>query len=352
MGKQPYSRKKRGSILLFALWSLLLLTTFAVTLGVIVRQKITLVVRLEERNRLHLIAQSGVKKAVVVLNTIFQVNDTPDFVTTKQKRHNNEDQFGNILLGEGSIEIAYEDSHKGASPEKHYGIIDEGSKINANTADIATVKSLIKNVLHWKEEAVDSLALAIADWRGFHESEMTGFNSDKYYENLEDPYAAKDSAFEVIDELLLVKGMNGEILDQLRPYLTIYGDGRVNINTAPAAVLVSLGLSDDLVKKILAVRQGPDGIEATGDDHVFQNIYNLQSELETSLTLTNENVSEINALVKSQKLIAFSRYYLVQSRARLNKPGPQNTVRCVYDTQNHRIEYWREFYEVVKEVVN
>ena len=54
-----------------------------------------------------------------------------------------------------------------------------------------------------------------------------------------------------LDEILLVKGMNKEIYDKLINFVTIYGDGAVNINTASKEVLEALGLADSLVDKIL-----------------------------------------------------------------------------------------------------
>jgi len=59
--------QRQGSTLILAMWTLLLLTTFAVQLGVIVRQKITLVHRLDNRDNRTRIAQAGVKYAITQL---------------------------------------------------------------------------------------------------------------------------------------------------------------------------------------------------------------------------------------------------------------------------------------------
>ena len=68
----------------------------------------------------------------------------------------------------------------------------------------------------------------------------------------------KNGPLDSLEELLLIKGISEELFygtkekPGISAYLTIYGDGRVNINTAPRLVLKSLsaGLSDDQVTRI------------------------------------------------------------------------------------------------------
>ena len=61
------SEDDRGSILIFTLFVLCLLTVFCVQLGYGVRQKLTLVSRLETRQRLRLAADAGIKIGIAVV---------------------------------------------------------------------------------------------------------------------------------------------------------------------------------------------------------------------------------------------------------------------------------------------
>jgi general secretion pathway protein K len=75
-----------------------------------------------------------------------------------------------------------------------------------------------------------------------------------YYRDLVEPYRCKNAPFETLRELLLVKGMtetvfygqagdetqNIEPVEGIQKYLTIYGDGKVNINEASPMVIQSL----------------------------------------------------------------------------------------------------------------
>lgn len=118
-----------------------------------------------------------------------------------------------------------------------------------------------------------SLAPAIIDWSDpdeqvtvlpFISRENIGAESD-YYKTAPTPCKCKNQPFETLEELSLVRGMTAEILhgktfkndkpfqndgpfqndeqnstDALSDYLTVCGDGKIDINCAPALVIQSL----------------------------------------------------------------------------------------------------------------
>jgi len=104
------------------------------------------------------------------------------------------------------------------------------------------------------------LVPAIIDWVDtddevtilpFVKGENAGVESD-YYQSLERPYRCKNGPFELLGELTLVKGMSREIFHGapgtgktgrtagMKEFLTVYGDGRLNINEASVSVLQTL----------------------------------------------------------------------------------------------------------------
>ena len=56
---------------------------------------------------------------------------------------------------------------------------------------------------------------------------------------------SKSGDLDSIDELLLVPGIDATIYERLQPYVTIYGNGSININGADIPVLMSLSASMD-----------------------------------------------------------------------------------------------------------
>lgn len=169
---------------------------------------------------------------------------------------------------------------------------DESGKINVNafkTSEDEIVRHRVDQILklidllnyQYREQSPVSYSLipAIIDWIDYDDevtylpfikSENEGAESN-YYMDLIDPYKCKNAPFETLNELLLVKGMtpvifhgragdktqNIEPVDGIRQYLTIYGDGKININEASPMVILSLSekMSPDLAKSIVEQRR-------------------------------------------------------------------------------------------------
>ena len=204
---------------------------------------------------------------------------------------------------------------------------------------------LIYRVTRLSKEKSEDLARAIINWREFGESELTGFFSEDFYKNLEFPYEPKNQAFELIDELLLVKGMDEPLLNQLQPYLTVYGDGRLNINTASRPALMSVGLDGKLVDKILAMRRGPDLTESTLDDNIYHSVEQLINDISQLNEIFDSKESrQLGGILSKGNIKANSDYYTIVSYGHIMPSGTQGSATCIYDTDQKKIVYWREDY--------
>ena len=97
------------------------------------------------------------------------------------------------------------------------------------------------------ERKAGDIADAIKDWIDA-DSDITapGGAETSYYATLNPPYAAKNLPLDCIEELLMIKGITKELFTGtkerpgLSQFVTIYGDGFININTAPKLVLRAL----------------------------------------------------------------------------------------------------------------
>ncbi len=154
-------------------------------------------------------------------------------------------------------------------------LVQESGKININSLDTSDsrqrricAEQLLRlidllNARYGENPPISySIVPAMIDWvdtdddvtiLSFVNGENTGAESD-YYRSLEYPYPCKNAPFEDLNELLLVKGMTNEIFygrlgsdnAQIKPadgigqFLTVYGDGKININEASLAVIRSL----------------------------------------------------------------------------------------------------------------
>ena len=328
----------RGSILIIAIWSLCFLSTFTVILGYQVRQKISLVRRLEERERLSLIADAAVKKAISKLKE----EEKKSYVCPNDAISNNTAEFKEISINAGTFSIFYDCPDKPyGCLETRYGLTDEESKLNINKADSASLERFLKSGLGLNEIEAQELAASIVDWRDGDSalSIPLGSAEDSYYRNLQYPYEAKDADFEVIDELLLVKGVSVEIFSKMRRYVTIYGDGKININTTSRVILLSTGLSEDIADKVILFRLGEDGIMGSSDDNIFEAPSNIVPKISQHLRLSDSEIARISTITE-RYFTTGSDYFMARCIAKLNNSKQSEEVIAVVDRAGS-ILYWR-----------
>lgn len=329
-----------GAVLVFALWVLTFLTVIAVSVASTVRQKIILIGRLDERQRTVALQQAGVRYAIALIRKSFGNSGGIYTVDLKQQLHRQEALLHDIRLKEDQVSVeipAIDDSKDG-----RFGVVDEESKINLNTVKPEVLQRLVEQVLNLKPDQARQLTAALLDWRQTGSSEVKGFFSDEYYRNLRTPFPKKDSSYENLDEVLLVEGMSRERFDQLCPYITVWGDGQININTASREVLEAIGMSAELIDKILEVRRGKDGIEATGDDHVFLRAFDIAIELTTLTNLDAALIKEIDFLNAQGFLTTNAYYFTITTKGHLANGKKTPSAKAVYGFKEDRILWWRE----------
>lgn len=101
------------------------------------------------------------------------------------------------------------------------GITDEASKLNLNTATEAQLTILLTAVAAVEESedeeeggTVEEIVNAILDWRDADQSPRKegGGTEGDFYRTLPKPYRVKNGPFDTVEELLLVKGVTGQVL--------------------------------------------------------------------------------------------------------------------------------------------
>ena len=98
-----------------------------------------------------------------------------------------------------------------------------------------------------EQEAIE-LTQAVGDWLDADFQPRLAGAEDDYYAGLTPPYRASNRAMLSVTELQAVKGMTQEIFQALQPWVTVWpqSPATLNIHTAPAMVLRSLGPDDSL----------------------------------------------------------------------------------------------------------
>lgn len=154
-------------------------------------------------------------------------------------------------------------------------ITDENGKFNINSlidkegkVDTKREEQLLRlfGAMGVEEEMVPPLL----DWLDSDDIERLDGAENYYYQSLEEPYACANSQFLTMGQIFLVKGMReisrfgDEGEKRLLDFLTIYSDGKVNINTASHEVLQSLSAKIDssTAEAIIEYRKEEDFLRA------------------------------------------------------------------------------------------
>ena len=250
-----------------------------------------------------------------------------------------EAQFKEIQTGDGSFSVW----KKTADPAA-YGLVDEESKINLNGVKApAVLTRLFEAAAGLTPEKAQELAFCVMDWIDTDEDPHDLGAEKEYYRGLKPPYGPKNAEVRLLEELLYVKGMNPGILESIRPYVTLIETKRLNLNTASRVALLSLGLSDSLVSKIVTFRKGRDEIEGTADDGVFREAFEITGTLQSFGYLDSAEVEMMNQFSQSGQIGVSSETFTVQSAARLQRGQESLNVFAIVN-KTGEIKQWQEEY--------
>ena len=331
---------RAGSILVIALWVLFLLTVMAVTVSAGVRQKAVFVQRFDEIERLRYISEAGIFKVIAMLQDKVDVG----YDSLKSGWALASAAYQDIPVSQGFVSIRSDWYDPGIDTQvARPGIVDEERKVNINTAGLGVLTGLFAAVLGIESTHAAELAASVIDWRDA-DSVLTipsGSAENPDYSSLPFPYQAKDALIESPDELALVKGFGAADVARLAPYVTVYTDGRVNVNTAPAVVLTALGIPERAAQKIVAFRAGSDRIEGTEDDVPITETGSLGAVL-LAAGLIDANARAQLDQVAGLYLTTTSNIFSISAVSRLPKRTSTKTTLCVFKRDNRQILYWKE----------
>ncbi|MFH0763894.1 MAG: hypothetical protein V1927_02680 [Candidatus Omnitrophota bacterium] len=329
----PFScRSRRGSILIIVLWSIFFLATMAVAVNAYVWPRINFADKFMTKAEAHYLAEAGVKRAMVEIKN----DKTEDYDCLTDLWSSSANAFKDVALDGGTFSVvgAYPSARAPDDSPTIYGLIDEERKININKASYDVLKRFFEMTEGVPAEKAVMIAAAVVDWRDKNDDSTEDEDTeDGYYSTLSPAgYHCKNKDFEVLEELLLVRGMTYEIFNKVKDRLTVYTDGPVNINTADEAVLRGLGLSGGLIEKIARFRH----------DNAFMAADTIADTLNDAEGLSNSEVAEINKAFSQGLLAVRSDNFMGHSCGRVGMRPGEARITFVFNRNKKTIKYWRE----------
>lgn len=143
-------------------------------------------------------------------------------------------------------------------------ISSETGKVDINTSSETQLSVLLSAFVkdEWQQQ---QLLNAILDWRDADEDTRTQGAEKRQYQRAGLSYGPSNAAFQNVEELQLVLGMNESIYTALQPFITVYsGQSEVNLKTANPQLLWIL--SSGLKKRNIQDQALENRLEQSGAD--------------------------------------------------------------------------------------
>lgn len=279
----PVRIEAKGAVLIITIWVLVILVILAGGLARAVSTEIRWVGYLERRLLSLNLAKAAIRRAA--LEQEKDIAPDYDSIYELQKEQLKE-------LGRGKF---------------IYSIVDEESKININTVS---------------RELLTALPGIMPE------------TAKNIYES---------KPFSLIEEILLLEGITDEEFSSFRDFITVYSDGKVNINTAGAEILRILGLEEDLIEIIERFRKGDDDELASEDDRIFKSTGSILSDLREFTILSPEQSQQIIGLLSKNLLTVQSENLRVDIQTEVdNKPNKKFSVVLKQSEEEMRVVRWEE----------
>jgi len=253
--------RKKGFILVILLVIIAVLSVFVMEYHYSTKIEAKITERYQDRVKARYAAKAGFNTAAALLKHEMDINFTAeDWARDAEPLKLDDASFVfEIKAEDGKININHL-TREEYSPE----VRRRKAELLLELCDLFDLEyGIVPAIIDWVDEDDEVTVL------DYVEKDNTGAE-DNYYQKLETPYHAKNGFFDVITEVLLVKGATPEIFfgapdgeneeknQGLADFLTVYGDDKININTAPAEVLQCLipeFIDEDTAHGIIAARE-------------------------------------------------------------------------------------------------
>lgn len=203
---------EQGVALLLVLWIIALLTVICAEFSWTMRTETATVRNFKDGTQAYYAAEAGINRAIIEL---LRTAGRPAGAAQSTEEADEETEEAEQAYWEaGSRSNTFEFAGFRCEVE----IEDENNKIGLNPLlsrakqNPVLLKTLLQENIGLEGEARDTVADALIDWYD-KDHNATGINGaeDEYYESLDPPYTCRDGDIPVIEELLLVKGIDEEI---------------------------------------------------------------------------------------------------------------------------------------------
>ncbi|MBW2369391.1 MAG: general secretion pathway protein GspK, partial [Deltaproteobacteria bacterium] len=283
----PRAQRKKainsnGIALLLVIWVLALLSVMVSEFCYTMRTEAKITRYYKEQTEARYMAQSGLNLATAALITK-KINGHGRPKNTETDG----DEDNNLMDLRINVDLPAVHLDKGYVKIR---IDNDGGKVNINRANSKLIRLLFQS-FDLTEQEQDIIVDSILDWRDKDDLHRINGAEDDYYQSLSNPYECKDGDFDMIEELLLVRGVTPDIYyNGLSKMVTVFqapspfnekdlnkqtkeayrlrqkkkkykgpNYNLINLNAAPIQLLRAFpGMTDEMITEIVEYRMEKD----------------------------------------------------------------------------------------------
>jgi len=215
---------ERGVALMLVLWVVIVLAAIASGVVLAARRQTALAAALRSRAAARYAAESGVAAARAELRALFRAARGP------------EDQ-ARVFAGLDAAVRGWGERPLGAG-RYQVAVTDLGARIDLNRANEEVLRGLFRQFAD--EDRATALVDALEDWKDEDDEPREQGAEAADYAKAGSPFRPSNGPLLRLDELTRIRGFSDSLAGVLAPYVTVLGDGLVNVNTAPEPVLAAI----------------------------------------------------------------------------------------------------------------
>lgn len=287
-------KNEKGIVLIVVLLITALLVAMVVEFAYNVYTTTSASYNYKDRQNLSFLAKSGINIAASFISNISTDYTYPGKIVYST------DKLDKDFEGDVTIEVE-----------------DENAKFNVNT--IAYDNGLVnKDKYEMFKRLLSSLSLdedlanRILDW----------IDKDKEPHLTDSESGAKNAPLYSVDELLMIPEFPKSAYKKLSPYITVYSNGLININSAEKPVLMCLSedITEDLAQRIISYRE-------------------ITPFKEKSDILKVAGFETIGISIMGRITVKGKEFDIISTAS---KGGIKSIIQCVLNDSG-KIDYWKEF---------
>ncbi len=136
-----------------------------------------------------------------------------------------------------------------------FTVEDAGSGLDPNSMTEDQFRELLRQCGVETGERMSIIVDSFLDWKDEDSARRLNGAEEDYYKEQGKNYKPRNGKILDVKELLYIRGMDAELFKCIRPFLNIYGQGKLSLKTAPYWRLRGVGLDKDELDRVKELRE-------------------------------------------------------------------------------------------------